>query len=131
MSDAQYKKLFPTEIPLGKSPATLFLSGAPGLEQIPDDGYILIHVQKQPAETPDVGGLPEDTGAPAAPSDGGVELAVLSVCLPEQPDENDESDPYGFDKAARKAGINPKKGDEMESSAEAAAETPADEDKEG
>ena len=142
MDDSKYTQLFPTTIPLGKSPATLFLSGAPGLDQIPDDGYVLIHVQKQPqeaapAEAGGVGGLPEDTGAPAsasaapAPTDNGVELAVLSISLPEPAAEDDGGDKYGWlDKAAKKLGVKTKGGDEMESASEAAAETPADEEKE-
>jgi hypothetical protein len=143
MDDSKYTQLFPTKIPLGKSPATLFLSGVPGLDQIPDDGYILIQIQKQPqeaapAEAAGVGGLPEDTGAPAsasaasAPTDNGVELAVLSVCLPEAAAEDDGGDKYSWlDKAAKKLGVKTKGGDEMESPAEAASETPADEEKEG
>ena len=151
MDDSKYTQLFPTKIPLGKSPATLFLSGVPGLDQIPDEGYILIQIQKQPQEAaapepmPDetgapggaapapVGGLPEDTGAPApTTADNGVELAVLSVCLPEAAAEDDGGDKYSWvDKAAKKLGVKTKGGDEMESPAEAASETPADEEKEG
>ena len=151
MDDSKYTQLFPTTIPLGKSPATLFLSGVPGLDQIPDDGYVLIHVQKQPQEaaapelTPDetgapggaapapVGGLPEDTGAPAsasaapAPADNGVELAVLSISLPEAAPEDDGGDKYAWlDKAAKKLGVKTKGGEEG-SPEEEAAETPEEE----
>ena len=129
MDDSKYKSLFPTKIPLGKAPATLFLSGVPGLDQIPDDGYILIQIQKEPTPEAEPTGAPEEAGEPPAPEGegNGVELHVLSVCLPEAEAEGDVGDKYGWmDQAAKKLGVNTKGGAEG-SPEEEAAETPEEE----
>jgi hypothetical protein len=151
----EYKKMFPVEIDLckdrevpdysaestGKGPSkpkmktvmdcpTLYIRGVQGLDQIPEDGYVLVKIHRNSLtkRTPGEGsgGMVSSIGGSEGDKDGhDAELEIHEICLPaadgeadEEDDEDKDKGEFGdaMDKTAEKMGLKAKskapKGDE-------------------